>query len=30
MRFSLLSYFNHYCQKHIGMSPAQFRTAGVR
>ncbi|MDE6669018.1 MAG: helix-turn-helix domain-containing protein [Muribaculaceae bacterium] len=30
MHFSSLSYFSRYCQKHIGMSPAQFRTAGVR
>lgn len=28
MEFATLSYFSRYCQKHIGMSPAKFRTAG--
>lgn len=30
MNFSSLSYFSRFCVKHIGMSPAKFRTAGVR
>lgn len=30
MNFSSVSYFSRYCVKHIGMSPAQFRTAGAR
>lgn len=30
MNFSSLSYFSRFCVKHIGISPAKFRTAGVR
>lgn len=30
MQFSSLSYFSRYCRKHTGMSPAQFRIAGVK
>lgn len=30
MEFATLSYFSRYCQKHIGMSPAKFRTAGAK
>lgn len=30
MEFASLSYFSRYCQKHIGMSPARFRTAGAK
>lgn len=30
MEFSSLSYFSRYCQKHVGMSPAKFRTVGVK
>lgn len=30
MRFTSLSYFSRYCKKHIGMSPAAFRTAGAK
>ncbi|MDE6534441.1 MAG: helix-turn-helix domain-containing protein [Muribaculaceae bacterium] len=30
MNFSSLSYFSRFCVKHIGMSPAKFRTAGAK
>ncbi|MDE6397167.1 MAG: helix-turn-helix domain-containing protein, partial [Muribaculaceae bacterium] len=30
MNFSSLSYFSRFCMKHIGMSPAKFRTAGAK
>lgn len=30
MNFTSLSYFSRYCRKHLGMSPTQFRTAGVK
>ena len=30
MNFSSLSYFSRFCVKHIGMSPAKFRTAGAQ
>lgn len=30
MNFSSVSYFSRYCKKHIGKSPAQLRTGGVR
>lgn len=30
MNFSSLSYFSRFCLKHIGMSPAKFRTAGAK
>lgn len=30
MNFCSLSYFSRYCVKHIGMSPAQFRTVGTK
>ena len=30
MQFTSLSYFSRYCQKHIGMSPARFRTVGIQ
>lgn len=30
MNFTSLSYFSRYCVKHIGMSPARFRTSGTR
>lgn len=30
MNFTSVSYFSRYCTKHIGMSPSQFRLAGVK
>ncbi|MDE6513316.1 MAG: helix-turn-helix transcriptional regulator [Muribaculaceae bacterium] len=30
MNFSSLSYFSRFCVKHIGVSPAKFRTAGAK
>ena len=30
MGFTSLSYFSRFCVKHIGMSPAKFRTAGAK
>lgn len=30
MQFSSLSYFSRYCVKHLGVSPAQYRTIGVK
>lgn len=30
MNFTSVSYFSRYCTKHIGMSPARYRLAGVK
>lgn len=30
MNFSSLSYFSRYCVRHLGISPAQYRTAGAK
>ena len=30
MQFASVSYFSRYCTKHIGMSPANYRKAGVK
>lgn len=30
MQFTSVSYFSHYCTKHIGMSPAKYRLAGAK
>lgn len=30
MHFTSVSYFSRYCTKHLGMSPARYRTAGAK